>query len=91
MQYIKTKYIHPTNHKGARIKATSSSGISLVINYDYGLNADQLHSEAALRLAARLGWIGQKLAAAGDDDGYIFVPVTAANTYKVEELGALCA
>lgn len=83
MQYIKTRYLCPTNHKGSRIKATASNGESLTIPYDYAINEEAVHAKAALELAARLGWSAEYAAGAGDD-GYVFVPVTYANTHKME-------
>jgi hypothetical protein len=83
MQYIKTKYLCPTDHKGSRIKATASGGQTLTIHYDHALNSDDLHAKAALELAARLGWSGEYAAGSGDD-GHVFVPVTEANTYSLE-------
>ena len=83
MQYIKTKYLCPTDCKGSRIKATASGGQTLTIPYDYELNEEPLHAQAALRLAARLGWSAEYAAGAGDD-GYVFVPVTSANVYSLE-------
>ena len=87
MQYIKTRYLPATNNTGSRIKATASNGQTLTISYDYELNEEPLHAQAALRLAARLGWSAEYAAGAGDD-GYVFVPVTSANTYSLE---AVCA
>ena len=83
MQYIKTRYLQPTDNKGSRIKATASNGQTLTIPYDYALNEEPLHAKAALELAAHLGWSAEYAAGAGDD-GYVFVPVTYANTYKLE-------
>jgi hypothetical protein len=88
MQYIKTRYLCPTNQKGSRIKATASNGESLTIPYDYSMNEEPLHAKAALSLAARLGWAGHTFASGRDDNGHIFVPVTYANTHKLE---AVCA
>jgi hypothetical protein len=34
MQAIVTKFLAPTNHKGARIKATAAAG-TVTINFDY--------------------------------------------------------
>ena len=87
MQYIKTRYLQPTDCKGSRIKATASNGQTLTISYDYELNEEPLHAKAALALAARLGWSAEYAAGAGND-GYVFVPVTYANTYTLE---AVCA
>lgn len=86
MQYIKTKYLCPTNHKGSRIKATASGGQTLTIPYDHALNVDDLHTKAAMALAARLGWCADKYACGRDDNGHVFVPVTYANTHKLEAI-----
>ena len=64
MQGIWTKYIGPTNHKDARIKAIArvadSLGpeMSLTVSRDWGLNLDEDHTRAAKLLAAKLGWAG---------------------------------
>ena len=51
--------------------------------YDHALNSDDLHVKAALALAARLGWV-YTFASGRDNNGHIFVPVTYANTHKLE-------
>ena len=57
MNSIATKFLGPTNSRGARIKATTGSGRSLTIPYDYELG-DKSHSKAALELARKFGWSG---------------------------------
>ena len=49
MQAIQTKYLPPTDTKGARIKATCERG-SRTIPYPYELSGDSVHREAALQL-----------------------------------------
>ena len=44
-QAIITKYIGPTNTRGARIKASCQRG-SITIAWYYALNADENHAEA---------------------------------------------
>jgi hypothetical protein len=74
MQTIITKYLNPTNHNGARIKATSSDGVSMTRSYEYGMNAQENHEEVAMALAERLELICDF--AIGDmPTGYVFVPV----------------
>lgn len=52
---IVTKYLGPTNTKGARIKATSQIG-SAVVAWDHGLSDFQNHEAAATKLIAVNGW-----------------------------------
>tara|TARA_R110002110_G_scaffold308657_1_gene522309 strand:+ start:219 stop:482 length:264 start_codon:yes stop_codon:yes gene_type:complete len=54
-QSIETKYLHPTNHKGARIVARCDAGRK-VIPWEYELNAAENHALAACALATVLGW-----------------------------------
>ncbi len=62
MQAIKTKYLGPTNTRGARIKAECYSR-SLTQPFAYELNEEDRHIKAALALAEKLEWIatGTKL------------------------------
>jgi hypothetical protein len=55
MQAIITKYIGPTNTKGARIKATASAG-SVTIGYPHELERDERHALAAKKLCEKFGW-----------------------------------
>lgn len=58
MQAIETRYLGPTNTRGARIKATSASGISRTVPYDHAENSEGAHWQAAKALAESLGWSG---------------------------------
>lgn len=55
MQAIKTRYLGPTDYRGARIKASAQAG-SVTISYDYALNSDANHKAAAQALIDRLDW-----------------------------------
>ena len=57
MQAIETRYIGPTNHRGARIKATCDAG-SLTVPWDYSLGTCANHRKAASALLAKLEWSG---------------------------------
>lgn len=72
MQTITTKYLGPTNTKGARIKAVASGAQqSITISYDHESN-DHGHIKAANALAAKLGWTGRMIG--GDTkEGKVFV------------------
>jgi hypothetical protein len=57
MQAIQTKYLGPTNNKGARIKAWCAAG-SKTISYPYGLGIDLAHYDAAQQLLVQMQWTG---------------------------------
>lgn len=73
-QSINTRYIGPTNYRGSRVKARSSSGLSLTIGWDDALGTDENHRAAARALAVKLGWAGRWIAgAAADGRGNVYV------------------
>jgi hypothetical protein len=55
MQAIITKYIGPSNTKGARIKAIASAG-SVTISYDHNQDHDEPFRAGAQALCAKFGW-----------------------------------
>lgn len=58
-QAIITKFLGPTNYKGARVKAYASSARpSVTIPWDHAWSSEQNHTFAARILAERLGWTG---------------------------------
>lgn len=56
MQAIQTKYLGPTNTKGARISARCDAK-RIVLPWDYSLDAHKNHARAAHELAQQLGWL----------------------------------
>ena len=56
-QAITTKFLAPTNCRGARVKATCEGG-SITLDWDYALNTDQNHVVACEALQAKMGWQG---------------------------------
>ena len=56
-QAIVTKYLGPTNTRGARVKASCEAG-SLTVSWDYALNPEDNHKAAARALIRQLGWEG---------------------------------
>lgn len=79
---ITTKYLSPTNSRGARIKAFTSNGHQLTIGYPYDLNSTEAHAKAAVNLARRMGWTYGKLVSGGTKDGYVFV-FTQSETFDI--------
>ena len=55
MQAIVTRYLGPTDYRGARIKATADAG-SVTISYPYELSGEACHRAAADALLVKLGW-----------------------------------
>lgn len=77
-QAITTRYLGPTDHRGARIKAQAAAG-QVVHNWDYALNSSENHRAAALLLCRQLGWEGEIAGGVVHDGSYAFVfvgPVT---------------
>jgi hypothetical protein len=74
MQTITTKFIQPTSNTGARIKATSSGGISMTRAYEHGMSTEENHEEVAMALAERLAW-DYDFAVGDTATGFVFVPV----------------
>jgi hypothetical protein len=77
-QAIVTKYFGPSNSRGSRIKAKAAAG-SVTVPYDHGLNADENHDVAAIKLAEKYHWLdnGSELVGGGlaDSSGYAYVLV----------------
>ena len=83
MQAITTKFLGATNTKPARIKATSCSGISVTVSYDYGLTEIQEHVQAVIALCKKLNWTDRgKFFMGGTADGYCAV-FTDSDSFEV--------
>jgi len=71
MQTITTKYLSATNTLEARIKATTSSGISKTISYPYDLSGSECHIKALKELKKQLDWSGD-MTYSSTNTGYVF-------------------
>jgi hypothetical protein len=72
MQAIETRFIGPTDYRGARIKATAGGGATLTIAYDYEGNE---HRKAAEALRDKLGWTGELIEGSTTRGNvYVFAP-----------------
>ena len=69
---ILTKYIGPTNVRGARVKAYTESGRSITLGWNHALNSEENHEGAAKALAKKMNWTGT-LIGGGTKTGYAFV------------------
>jgi outer membrane phospholipase A len=76
MQTITTKYLCPTNVKGARTKATAEAG-SVTLGWDHSQDARGNHIAACAALCAKLGWTtptyGKTICGQNPDDTYTHV------------------
>lgn len=59
MQAIVTRYLGPTDTKGARVKAACEAG-SLTVSWSYAIGTEENHDRAAHALAERLGWLDER-------------------------------
>lgn len=57
MQAITTKFIGPTNHRGARVRARCEAR-TIYVYWEHGLGVEENHRRAAEILAKQLGWKG---------------------------------
>lgn len=83
-QAIVTKYLGPTNHRGARIKATCQA-MSLTLPWDDALDIDPNHTAAAKALAIKLKWKGHWCGGSlPDGTGNAYVQGNSGNHYTFE-------
>lgn len=78
MQAIRTRYLGPTNTRGARVKAVSASGLSATVGRDYAKDVQADERRAAVALCRKLGWSGcDRMIRAGltnDESVFVFAP-----------------
>lgn len=73
MQAITTKFHGPGNVRGARISATTESGIRVTVPYDYAGTTDDRHANAARALCEKMGWSGALVSGGLAHGGQVFV------------------
>ena len=73
MQTIMTKYLGPTDHQGARFKATRAGGhTSITMPMNYKMEHAGNHTRVAFMLAEKLNWEGNYIGG-HTKDGMVFV------------------
>jgi hypothetical protein len=72
MQAIVTKYLGPTNTRGARVKATAQRG-SVTVPWDYALDAPGNHRVACMAALVEWEWKGEWTGGQLPDGRYAFV------------------
>lgn len=75
MKAIETRYVGPTNTRGARIIASDSDGNRITIGYPHELNSEDAHRAAAEKLRESMQWKGE-LVSGSTKRGYVFVFVS---------------
>lgn len=78
-QAIQTKYLGPTNYRGARVKASAEAG-SVTLSWDHALNVDRNHMAAAQALATKLESSGLWVGGALPGPGYAYVNTIEGHT-----------
>src|SRR5690349_14549112 len=71
-QAIETKFIGPTNHRGARVKATAEAG-SVTVPWNHTIGIEGNHIAAAKALATKLDWSGYWVGGGLPGSGFAFV------------------
>lgn len=72
MQAITTKYLGPTNFRGAHIKASCEAG-SVSIPFGHELGIEQRHGNAVTALLEKLGWYGAYVGGYQKGSTYVWV------------------
>lgn len=70
MKAIETKFIAPTDHKGARIRATDGCGNTVILPYPYDIDSGNAHCFAAKSLCEKMKWEGELVTGFYRDRGY---------------------
>ena len=69
---ILTKFHGPTNSRGARVTAKTTSGLRKTIGWDHSLDVEGNHRAAAVALCVKMNWTGTPVEG-GMDVGYAYV------------------
>ncbi len=80
-QAIQTRFLGPTNSRGARVRATCEAG-SVTVAWDHALHIGENHVAAAKALAAKLEWDGN-WQGGSISDGYCFVMIEDGASFVV--------
>lgn len=72
---VQTKFLGPTNTKGARVSVSAMGGgrKRIYVHWDHALNSDENHQAAALEYLKQMGWADRKWVGGGTETGYVYV------------------
>jgi hypothetical protein len=83
MKAIQTKFINPTDFKGARVKAWVK-GNAATVPWDHGLEVVDNHAAAARAIAASLSWSGRLVGGTLPDGSMAWVFVDGGVSVEVQ-------
>lgn len=82
-QAITTRYLSPTNTRGARIKARAAAG-AVIVDWDHSLDVELNHWAAAKALAIKFSWaLTIWIGGQAYDGTYVFVQTGKTEFEKV--------
>lgn len=83
MKAIQTKFIGPTETRGARVKAWVK-GHAATVSWDHGLEVVDNHASAARKLVASLEWDGRLVGGTLPDETMAWVFVDGSASVEVQ-------
>lgn len=83
MKAIQTKFIGPSETRGARVKAWVN-GNAATVSWDHGLEVVDNHASAARKLVASLGWPGRLVGGTLPDESMAWVFVDGGVSVEVQ-------
>ena len=84
MKAIQTKYIAPTVHKPARVKAFAEGGSSLTILWDDSFDTNVNHLIVAERLAKSLNWPGKYTGGTLENGDMVWVIENETDSFEIK-------
>lgn len=84
MKAIFTKYIGPSNVRGARVKASDEDRNSITLGWNHSLNSEENHRGAAIALIRKMKWNPTEIIGGSLKNGYVWTMTQYRPGYPVE-------
>jgi len=86
MKAIQTRYLAPTNTRGARVRAWDAVDVqnSITLPWNYSKDTDDNHDFAVFKLCEKMAWKGKLARGSLANDGNVYVWVEPQSTLIVE-------
>jgi hypothetical protein len=81
-QAIETKFLPPTNHRGARIRVRAQAGFR-EYPWNHALDSEANHLEAAKRFAKEKGWEGLWYGSSLASGNHVFTNANTLDSFVV--------